>query len=63
MKDININNYRGFKIYDESKEIAYAYNLDMLEENGENFQAKISSSSIQNNSLLNNIFYNTFNFF
>ena len=58
MNGININNYGGLKIYIESKEIAYAYNLDMLEKNGENFQAQISSSSIQNNSLSNNLSIN-----
>ena len=32
------------KIYDNSKEIAYAYNLDMIENKGENIQAQNSSS-------------------
>ena len=53
MKAINTKNYLMFKIYDNSKEIAYAYNLDMIENKGENIQAQNSSSQIQNN---NNLF-------
>ena len=54
MKSINTKNYLMLKIYDNSKEIAYAYNLDMIENKGENIQAQNSSSQIQNNNSSNN---------
>ena len=57
MKSINTKNYLMLKIYDNSKEIAYAYNLDMIENKGENIQAQNSSSQIQNNNSSNNILF------
>ena len=44
MKGINTNQSIRFKISDGLKEIVFAYNLDMIENKGENIQAQNSSS-------------------